>query len=134
MPLIEMKVLEGMKTEVEKQEVIERLTDTVAVVNGEPHPAPIGVLIAEIHSRARGAGGCTVSTDDVDAVLEAQQTVLVSPAPAVAWRVSEPLSQEFDDWCDGEHLPERLAWRRSFWRRGASPMRMIPIASSPTWA
>jgi hypothetical protein len=56
------------------------------------------VLIAEIHSSARGAGGCTVSTDDVDEVLEAQQTVLVSAAPAVAWRVPEPLSQEFDDW------------------------------------
>lgn len=72
MPLIEMKVLQGITTEDEKQELIERLTEAVVAVKGEPLRPHIWVLITEVQSRAWGAGGDTVSSQQVNALLAAQ--------------------------------------------------------------
>jgi 4-oxalocrotonate tautomerase len=71
-PLIEMKVIEGTTSEDEKRELIERLTDAVIAVKGEPLRPHIWVLITDVQSRAWGAGGNPVSSDDVNALLAAQ--------------------------------------------------------------
>lgn len=70
MPLIEMKVLEGITTEDEKQELIGRLSDAVVAVKGEPLRTHTWVLITEVQDRAWGAGGRTVSADEVNALLD----------------------------------------------------------------
>lgn len=71
LPLIEMKLLEGITTENEKRELIERLTDAVVAVKGEPLRPHIWVLITEVQSGAWGAAGNSVSSDDVRSLLAA---------------------------------------------------------------
>jgi 4-oxalocrotonate tautomerase len=67
-PLIEVKVLEGVFTAQQKQEIIERLTDAMVEIEGESMRGVTWVTLEEVASGDWGMGGNPVSTADVKAI------------------------------------------------------------------
>jgi 4-oxalocrotonate tautomerase len=68
MPLIQVKVLAGVFTTAEKQEIIERLTDALVEVQGENLRPHTWCVIEEIPSGAWGVGGRYQTADDIRAL------------------------------------------------------------------
>jgi 4-oxalocrotonate tautomerase len=65
MPLVNVKLIEGVFTPSQKQEMVRKLTDTMVSIEGENmRPATI-VLIEEIKSGDWGFGGKPTTTEDV---------------------------------------------------------------------
>jgi 4-oxalocrotonate tautomerase len=69
MPLLNVKLLEGVFTPKEKQEVIRKLTDTIVSIKGENIRPLTTVLVEEVKSGDWGVGGVPYSTADAKAVL-----------------------------------------------------------------
>jgi 4-oxalocrotonate tautomerase len=67
-PLIQVKVVAGVFTASQKQEIIERLTDALVEVQGENLRAHTWCVIEEIASGAWGVGGQCQTADDVNAL------------------------------------------------------------------
>ena len=68
MPLLNVKLIEGVFTPAQKQEMIRKLTDTMVSIEGENlRPATI-VFIDELKSGDFSFGGKSISTGDVKAV------------------------------------------------------------------
>ena len=68
MPLITVKMIEGVFTPPQKQEMIRRLTDTMVSIEGENlRPATI-VVLEEVKSGDWGFGGKPYTTADVKAL------------------------------------------------------------------
>ncbi|GBC61941.1 4-oxalocrotonate tautomerase [Desulfonema ishimotonii] len=65
MPLITVKVIEGVFSDDQKQEIIRRLTDTMVSIEGENMRQVTSVLVEEIRSGNWGLGGKPLTTDDV---------------------------------------------------------------------
>lgn len=65
MPLATIKVIEGVFTSEEKQQLIERVTEAMVSVEGENLRDKTLVLLEEVGSGAWGIGGKTLSADDV---------------------------------------------------------------------
>jgi 4-oxalocrotonate tautomerase len=63
-PLIQVKVLEGVFTTQQKQEIIERLTDAMVAIEGESMRQSTWCLVEEVASGAWGIGGQPVTADD----------------------------------------------------------------------
>ena len=68
MPLIEVKVLEGVFTAQQKQEIIERLTDAMVEIEGEGMRKLTWCVIEEVASGDWGVGGKALTADDVRAL------------------------------------------------------------------
>ena len=68
MPLIQVKVVEGVFTTAQKQEIIERLTDALVAVEGENLRQHTWCVIEEIPTGAWGIGGQSQTADDVRAL------------------------------------------------------------------
>ena len=68
MPLIQVKVIAGVFTNAEKQEIIERLTDALVEVQGENLRQHTWCVIEEIPSGAWGIGGQYQTADDIRAL------------------------------------------------------------------
>ncbi len=69
MPLINVKLIEGVLTPKQKQEVISKLTDAMVSVEGEnTRPATV-VIIEEAKSADWGIGGNPITTNDVKAII-----------------------------------------------------------------
>ena len=68
MPLINVKLLEGIYTPKQKQEIIRSLTDAMVVIEGEPLRPYTVVLLEELKSGDWGVGGRGYTTADVKAV------------------------------------------------------------------
>ena len=65
MPLLNVKLIEGVFTPSQKQEMVRKLTDTMVSIEGENmRPATI-VLVEEIKSGDWGFGGKPYTTEDV---------------------------------------------------------------------
>lgn len=64
MPSIDIQVLEGVFSDAEKREIIERVTDAFASVAGQTIRAGTSVRIHEIRSGSWGYGGNTLTTED----------------------------------------------------------------------
>ena len=64
MPLIEVKVLEGVFTAQQKQEIIERLTDALVAIEGESMRPSTWCIVEEVASGAWGIGGQPITADD----------------------------------------------------------------------
>jgi 4-oxalocrotonate tautomerase len=65
MPLVNVKLIEGVFTPSQKQEMVRKLTDTMVSIEGENmRPATI-VLVEEIKSGDWGFGGKPYTTEDV---------------------------------------------------------------------
>jgi 4-oxalocrotonate tautomerase len=68
MPLINVKLIEGVFDPDQKREIIERLTETMVGVEGENMREVTWVVIEEVRSGDWGIGGNPLSTEDVKAL------------------------------------------------------------------
>lgn len=68
MPLLNVKLLEGVFTPKQKQEMIRKLTDTMVSIEGENMRPVTTVIIEEVKSGDWGIGGVSYTTADVKAV------------------------------------------------------------------
>ena len=68
MPLINVKMLEGVFTPQQKQDMIRKLTDTMVSIEGENMRPVTVVVLEEIKSGAWGIGGKGYTTSDVKAL------------------------------------------------------------------
>ena len=75
MKLIQAKLLEGVFTAPQKQEIIERLTDAMVEIEGENTHRTVWRLIEEVTNGEWGIGRQTLTSDDVKALARAR------PAP-----------------------------------------------------
>jgi len=77
MPMVTVKVIEGVFTQEQKQDMIRKITDTMVEIEGENLRPVTWVLVEEVRSGDWGIGGNGLTTADVHA-LQAQ------PAAATA--------------------------------------------------
>jgi len=68
MPLITVKMLEGVFTTTQKQEMIRKLTDTMVSIEGENMRHVTMVVLDEVKSGDWGIGGNPVTTNDAKAL------------------------------------------------------------------
>jgi len=68
MPLINVKLIEGVFTPTQKQEMIRKLTDTMVSIEGENMRPVTWVGVEEVKSGEWGVGGNTLTTNDVKAL------------------------------------------------------------------
>lgn len=68
MPLINVKVIEGVFSSDQKREVVERLTDAMVSIEGENMRAVTWVIVEEVASGQWGIGGTALTTGDVKAL------------------------------------------------------------------
>jgi 4-oxalocrotonate tautomerase len=68
MPLIQVKVLAGVFTGPQKQEIIERLTDAMIEIEGENMRGVTWCLVEEVASGEWGIGGQILTADDFRAL------------------------------------------------------------------
>ena len=68
MPLLTVKVLEGVFTPGQKKEMVRKLTDTMVSIEGENLRPLTLVVIEEIHSGSWGVGGTAYTTEAVKAI------------------------------------------------------------------
>ena len=67
-PLIQVKLIAGVYTAPQKQEIIERLTDAMVAIEGEEMRSVTWCLIEEVASGAWGFDGQALTADDVKAL------------------------------------------------------------------
>ncbi len=65
MPLLNVKLIEGVFNEAQKREMIAKLTDTMVAIEGENMRAVTWVVIEEVKSGEWGIGGAALTTEDV---------------------------------------------------------------------
>ena len=65
MPHIQVNVIKGVFDSEKKREVIEKLTDTMVSIEGEPLRSVTWVSIHEVESGDWGIGGQTLTAEDV---------------------------------------------------------------------
>jgi 4-oxalocrotonate tautomerase len=65
MPLLNVRLIEGVFTPAQKQEMIRKLTDTMVSIEGENMRAATVVIIDEVKSGDWGFGGKPYTTSDV---------------------------------------------------------------------
>jgi 4-oxalocrotonate tautomerase len=68
MPLVNVKLIEGVISEAQKREMVERLTEAMVEIEGENLRPVTWVVIEEVKSGDWGVGGKPLSTADVKAL------------------------------------------------------------------
>ena len=68
MPLINVRLIEGVFDEDEKNEMIEKLTDTMVEIEGENMRGVTWVVIDEVKSGDWGLGGKALTTEHVRSI------------------------------------------------------------------
>ena len=68
MPLIQVKAIEGVFSPAQKQEIVEKLTDTILSIGSEAMRPYTTVLIEEIASGSWAQGGTAFTTAGVKAL------------------------------------------------------------------
>jgi 4-oxalocrotonate tautomerase len=68
MPLVQVKVIEGVFTESQKREMVRKLTDAMVSVEGESMRPVTWVVVEEVKSGDWGIGGKCLTTADVQAL------------------------------------------------------------------
>ena len=68
MPLIQVKLIEGVFTGPQKREIVERLSEAMIEVAGESMRRVTWCLVEEVASGDWGIGGQSLTTDDVRAL------------------------------------------------------------------
>jgi 4-oxalocrotonate tautomerase len=68
MPLVQVKLIEGVFSDAQKQEMVRKLTDAMVSVEGENLRAATWVVLEEVKSGSWGIGGRTLTTGDVKAM------------------------------------------------------------------
>jgi 4-oxalocrotonate tautomerase len=65
MPLIQVKVIEGVFTEAQKREIVHKLTDAMVSIEGENMRPVTVVIVEEVKSGDWGIGGKSLTTAEV---------------------------------------------------------------------
>ncbi len=68
MPLVNVKLIEGVFDDHQKQEIIEKLTDAMVEVEGENMRPVTWVVVEEVKSGDWGIGGQALTTEAVHAL------------------------------------------------------------------
>ena len=68
MPLVHVKLIEGVFSKEQKQQMIRKLTDTMVSIEGENMRGVTWVVVEEVKSGDWGIGGKPLTTDDVKAL------------------------------------------------------------------
>jgi len=68
MPLINVKVIEGVFSDPQKREIVEKLTDTMVSIEGENMRGVTWCVLEEVKSGDWAIGGNPLSTEDVKAL------------------------------------------------------------------
>ena len=68
MPMVNVKLIEGVFNDDQKREMIEKLTDTMVEIEGENMRGVTWVVIDEVKSGDWGLGGKPLTTADVHAL------------------------------------------------------------------
>jgi 4-oxalocrotonate tautomerase len=68
MPLVNVRVIEGVFTDEQKREMIRRITDTMVEIEGESLRSVTWVLVEEVRSGDWGIGGDGLTSEDVKAL------------------------------------------------------------------
>ncbi|HUA36563.1 MAG TPA: 4-oxalocrotonate tautomerase family protein [Candidatus Binataceae bacterium] len=68
MPLINVKVIEGVFTDAQKSEMVRKLTDTMVSIEGENMRPVTWVIVEEVKSGDWGIAGKPLTTSDVKAL------------------------------------------------------------------
>jgi 4-oxalocrotonate tautomerase len=74
MPLIEVRVIEGVFTEAQKRQIVHKLTDAMVSVEGENMRSVTMVIVEEVKSGDWGIGGKSLTTADVKALAAGKPT------------------------------------------------------------
>src|SRR5262245_35431576 len=74
MPLVNVKLIEGVFTPMQKQEMIRKLTDTMVSIEGENLRLATLVVIEEVGSGEWGFGGKPFTADDVKMLAARKST------------------------------------------------------------
>jgi 4-oxalocrotonate tautomerase len=67
-PLVQVKLIEGVFTETQKREMIRKLTDAMVSIEGEAMRPVTWVVVEEVKSGDWGIGGKPLTTADVKAI------------------------------------------------------------------
>jgi 4-oxalocrotonate tautomerase len=70
MPLVNVKLIEGVFTPAQKREMIRKLTDAMVSIEGESMRPVTWVVIEEVKSGDWGVGGNSLTVQDVKALAE----------------------------------------------------------------
>jgi 4-oxalocrotonate tautomerase len=81
MPLVTVKLIEGVFTPAQKQEIIRKLTDTMVSIEGENLRAVTWVVIEEVKGGDWGIGGNPLTANDVKALAAGKSPGGASTAP-----------------------------------------------------
>ena len=68
MPLVQVRVIEGVFSEAQKKEMIKKITDTMVSIEGENLRQVTFVIVEEVKSGDWGIGGKAMTTTDVKAI------------------------------------------------------------------
>lgn len=68
MPLVNVRLIEGVFTKEQKQEMIRKITDAMVSIEGENMRSVTTVIIDEVKSGDWGMGGKPITTEDVKAL------------------------------------------------------------------
>lgn len=74
MPLIQVKVIEGVFTEAQKREMVRTLTDAMVSIEGENMRPVTWVVVEEVKSGNWGIGGKPLTAADVKALAAAKSS------------------------------------------------------------
>ena len=74
MPLIQVKLIEGVFTHAQKREMVRRLTETMVSIEGEAMRPVTWVIVEEVKSGDWGIGGQSMTTADVKALAAGKPT------------------------------------------------------------
>ena len=77
MPLIQVKMIEGVFNQAQKQEIITRLTDALVSVEGEALRPYTLVLLEDVKSAEWAVGGHAFTTEAVQSLREEGRKVAV---------------------------------------------------------
>ena len=72
MPLVNVKIIEGIYSSAQKQEMIRKLTDTMVSIEGENMREMTVVILEEVQSGDWGIGGTPLHAADVKALAAGQ--------------------------------------------------------------
>jgi len=73
MPLVDVKLIEGVFSDSQKREMVEKLTDAMVSIEGENMRKVTWVMIEEVKSGSLGIGGKPLTTEDVKALAADKQ-------------------------------------------------------------
>jgi len=68
MPLVQVKLIEGVFSDAQKREMIQKLTDTMVSIEGEAMRPVTWVIVEEVKEGSWGVGGKGLTAADVKAM------------------------------------------------------------------